>query len=168
MSYTISDYCDVGEKAQTLGLNIPEGMAFLPRNFDKATTADDLLHESTVQTVRILFRENGIPETKLERDGQRIPCIQENEFALLLPTLFVSALILSQNPHLLSIALNIIATYATDFFKGIPVSNKVVLDVVVEDKSRKCSKKVHYEGKIDGLKEITEIAGKVFINEKSH
>jgi hypothetical protein len=85
MSFTISDYCDVPAKAQALGLNVPDGLALLPRNFVDATSINELLHESAVQTVRILFRQNEIPETRLERKGQKIPCIKENEFALILP-----------------------------------------------------------------------------------
>ncbi|OGP51461.1 MAG: hypothetical protein A2Y79_08065 [Deltaproteobacteria bacterium RBG_13_43_22] len=168
MTFTITDYCDVQARAEDLNLNRPEGLALLPRNFDTAAMRDELLHESAVQTVRLLFRENEIPERRVEPEGCKIPCIQENEFALILPTLFVGSLLLSQNPHLLSLALNVIANYATDFFKGLPGRNKVVLDVVVEDKNKKLSKKIHYDGGIDGLKEITEIAGKVFTDETSH
>jgi hypothetical protein len=165
MSFTISDYCDVPAKAQALGLNVPDGLALLPRNFVDATSINELLHESAVQTVRILFRQNEIPETRLERKGQKIPCIKENEFALILPALFVGGLLLTQNLHLLSIALNVIANYATDFFKGIPRRKKVVLDVIVEDKTGRRSKKIHYEGEAEGLKEIAIIAGKVFTDE---
>ncbi|ACF46130.1 conserved hypothetical protein [Prosthecochloris aestuarii DSM 271] len=168
MAFTITEYCDVRDRALAIGLNKPEGLALLPRNFDTASARDDLLHESAVHTVRILFRENDIPETRVEPEGHKIACIQENEFALVLPTLFVGALLLSQNPHLLSLALNVIANYATDFFKGLPGRNKVVLDVVVEDKTQKRSKKIHYDGAIDGLKEINEIAGKVFTDEEPH
>jgi hypothetical protein len=164
MAFTITDYIDVFAKAQSLGLNAPDGIALLPRNFQDATTRDELLHESAVQTVRSLFRQNGIPETRLEREGQRILCIQENEFALVLPTLFVGGLILTGNPHLLSIALNVIANYATDFFKGIPGRRNVVLDVIVD----KSFKRIHYEGEIDGLKEINQIVGKVFADDKPH
>lgn len=167
MAFTITDYCDVQDRAAQLGLNKPEGLALLPRNFDTVTERGELLHESSIQTVRILFRESDILESRVEPEGHKIPCIQENEFALVLPTLFVGALLLSQNPHLLSVALSVIANYATDFFKGLPGRNKVVLDVVVEDKTRKRTKKIHYDGSIDGLKEINEIAGKVFTDEKS-
>lgn len=166
MAFTITDYCNVSERAQELGLNIPTGLAVLPRNFEDVTSAIDLLHEREVQTVRSLFRQNNVPETKLEKDNQKIPCIHENEFALMLPTIFVGALIVSQNSHLLSLALSIIANYATEFFKGIPGRRKVVLNIVVENKSKGGAKKIHYEGDPDGLKEITEIVGKVFNNDK--
>lgn len=168
MAFEITEYCDVASRAEELGLNKPKGLAFLPRNFDTASDRNALLHESAVQTVRILFRENGIPENRVEPEGHKIACIQENEFALVLPTLFVGALLLTQDPHLLSLALNVIADYTTDFFRGIPGRNRVVLDVVVEDKTQKRSKKIHYEGTIDGLREITEIAGRVFTDEKPH
>lgn len=173
MSVTRSDYCDVPAKAQTLGLNVPEGLALLPRNFEEATSLEELLHEYAVQTIRILFRQNKIPETRLERENQKIPCIQENEFALVLPALFVSGLILTQNPHLLSVALNVIANYATDFFKGIPRRKKIVLDVIVEDvivenKTRRRYKKLHYEGDAEDIKEITNSAVKEFTDEGSN
>jgi hypothetical protein len=168
MAFTITDYCEVRARALELGLNEPEGFALLPCNFDSAPARDDLLHESEVQTVRILFRENDIPENRVEPEGYKIPCVQENEFAVVLPALFVGTLILSQNPHLLSLALSVIANYATDFFRGLPGRNKVVLDVVVEDKTRKRSKKIHYDGGIEGLKEISEVVGKVFSDDEPH
>lgn len=98
MALTIIEYCDVHAKAKALGLNNPDGFTLLPRNYETATALEDLVHESAVQTIRSLFRQNGIPETKLERQGQKILCIQENGFTLTLPTLFVGGLILSQNP----------------------------------------------------------------------
>ncbi|MGD0207474.1 MAG: hypothetical protein ABSC89_07715 [Verrucomicrobiota bacterium] len=166
MSFAVTEYCDVSERARALGINEPTGLALLPRNFVDANGASDLLHESSVQTVRSLFRQNRINETRIEKDGQKIPTIQENEFSLILPTLFVGGLILTGNPHLLSIALNVISNYATDFFKGITGRKKVELDVIVQNKNGKGSKKIHYEGGPEGLKEITEIAGKVFRDEK--
>lgn len=162
MAFIITDYCNVSERAQELGLNAPTGLAILPRNFEEAVSVNDLLHQSEVKTIRSLFRQNNIPETKLEKNNQKIPCTHENEFALVLPTIFVGTLLFSQNPHLLSLALSIIANYATDFFKGIPGRRKVVLNIVVENKSNGGAKKIHYEGDSDGLKEITEIVGKVF------
>ena len=165
MAFTITEYCDVQDRAEQLGLNKPDGLALLPRNFDTVTELKELLHESAVQTVRILFRENDIPENRVEPKGHKIPCIQENEFSLVFPTIFVGTLLMSQNPQLLSLAISVIANYATDFFKGLPGRNKVVLDLVVEDKTQKRSMKIHYDGAVDGLKEITEIAEKVFTNE---
>ncbi len=147
-------------------MNEPMGLALLPRNFLDANGAHDLLHESSVQTIRSLFRQNRIAEARIEKPGQKIPTIQENDAALILPALFVTNLILTGNPHFLSIALNVISSYATDFFKGMAGAKKVKFDVIVQNANGKGSKKIHYEGDAEGLKEITEIAGKVFRDEK--
>ncbi len=99
MTFTITEYCDVRDRAKELGLNKPRGLALLPRNFDTASKLDELLHESSVQTLRILFRKNDIRENRVEPEGRKIACIQENEFALVLPTLFV-VYDLGIDPHL--------------------------------------------------------------------
>jgi hypothetical protein len=164
MPCTINDYCDVLARSRELNLNEPTGIALLPRN-DAGANAD-LLHEASVQTIRSLFRQNKIVETPIEKAGQKIPVILENDSSLILPILFVSASIYSQNPQLVSIALNIMSNYATDFFKGIRGRKTVKLTVVVQNKNGNSNKRISYEGTQDGLKEIAEIAGKVFRDEK--
>lgn len=159
----ITDFCDVSAKAQLLGLNVPKGLAFLPRNFEYATTFDELLHESEVPTLRSLFRQHDIPETKFERHDQKIPYIVEKHVDLVLPAIFVGELILSQSPHLLSLSLNIIANYVTDCFKDSPgrqdVGLKVIKEEIVEEdgKRRKRYQKIDYEGPVEGLAELTKI-----------
>jgi hypothetical protein len=166
MSVIITEYCNVVEKSIQLGLNLPNKITILPRNYYDAKNKEDLLYDSSVETIRKLFRQHNIEESRLESKGEIIPCIQENDFSLVLPTIFVSSLIMSQNTHAISLAISIISNYATDFFKGIPGRNTVRLSIVVETMEGKSSKKVSYEGDCDGLKEIADIAGKVFNNDK--
>jgi len=154
MGIEIRETCDVQKRVRHLGLQSPGDLSILPRNIGTAASYDELVHESSVTTVRSLFRQEGIQETRIEPDGKDIPCIQENEFSLLLPTLFVGSLILSGNTHLLDLALNVISSYATDFFKGIPGRKKVVLKVVVEQKGKSTCREVHYEGDPEGLKSV--------------
>lgn len=75
-----SYYIDVEKRAQFLGCNVPTGLALLPRNFQEAESKTDLLHESSVPTVRILFRKNNIAETPLESEGERYAQISEKGF----------------------------------------------------------------------------------------
>lgn len=165
MPHTINDYCDVPARSRELNLNEPTGIALLPRNFIDAGANGDLLHEASVQTIRSLFRQNNIVETRIEKHAHKIPVILENDSSLILPILFVSASIYSQNPQLVTIALNIMSNYATDFFKGIRGRKTVKLNVVVQNRNGN-SKRISYEGGQEGLKEIAVIAGKVFRNEK--
>lgn len=166
MGFTLTDNFDVQGRAQKLGLGVPSGLAFLPRNIETAGSYADLVHESSVQTVRSLFRQNRIEETVLDRPGHKVPTIQENDFSLLLPTLFVGFLVYTGNPHAVSLALNMIGNYATDFFKGIAGKKKVVFDLVLENKGGKGCKKIHYEGEPEGLKEISKIAKEAFRDDK--
>jgi hypothetical protein len=45
MTVEISTYTDVKERVADLGLNQPDSLAILPRDFDAATSKDELLHE---------------------------------------------------------------------------------------------------------------------------
>ncbi len=167
---TVTDFCDVSERARFLGLNNPEGLAFLPRNFEHATTFDELLHEDTVDTLRALFRNSEIPETRVEQPGQKIPVIVEKSFDLVCPAFFVGGVLFSENPHLLSLALSIVANYATDFFKGTPGPNEVTLSMinaVEKEDGSKVYKKVEYKGPVEGMAELRKTVGKVFTNEET-
>ncbi|MCI0485918.1 MAG: hypothetical protein L0229_04880 [Blastocatellia bacterium] len=157
MPIQITDYVNVAERAKELGCNVPTGIALLPRNFDTVASKDDLIHESSVADIRILWRQAELNETRIEKEGDKLPQAQEKSFEWVGPIIFVSALYFSQNPQGVSIALNIISNYLTGFFKGIPGNKKVRLDVVVEQtKSQKCLK-VHYEGDVEGLAEVSKV-----------
>lgn len=157
----VQDFVNVEEKARMLGCNTPTSLALLPRNFEEAESRDSLLHESSAATVRVLFRKNDIIETPLELDGERFPQVSEKAFEEWIgPTIFVSFALLSQNPHVLSLALGVLSNYLTDFFRGLPSPGKAKLTVVVETR-KKTYKRIDYEGPVSGLEKIAEIAKEV-------
>ena len=78
------------------------------------------------------------------------------------PTLFVSASLLSQNPAVISVSLNVIANYLTDVLKGFGRERKAKFEIVVENAKSKTCKKISYEGDIAGIKELDEIVKEVF------
>jgi hypothetical protein len=45
MTVEISTYIDAKKRVADLGVNQPDSLAILPRNFDAATSNDELLHE---------------------------------------------------------------------------------------------------------------------------
>ena len=160
MEIEVSDYVNVEERSRFLGCNVPTSLAFLPRNFEKAESKKNLLHESSVATIRILFRKNKITETPLELEGEKFPQISEKGFVEWVgPIIFVSFAALSQDPNILSLALGVISNYLTDFFKGIPGIRNARLDIVVETKE-KTYKKIHYEGPVSGLEKLPEVVNK--------
>jgi len=161
MNVQISNYIDVKKRAVELGLNEPKDLSILPRNFDTAKLRDELLYESSTPTVRVLWKQAGINETKTEKQGEKLPQISEKEFTGWLgPTIFIGASLLSQNPAAVSVAFGVISNYLTDWFKGIVGDKKARLDIVIET-GRNKYKRVHYEGDVDGLKELPKILHEV-------
>jgi len=158
----VENYVNVKEKAQKLNLNIPSQIALLPLNFETAITKEELVHAPTTPTVRKLWRQNNIQETPIEKSGEKIPCSAEKAFEWIGPTIFVSSLLLSQNPHLVNIALNVISNYLTDWFRGIAYNErKVKLSIVVETRSGDY-KEVKYEGSPDGLDKLLDKVVEIF------
>jgi hypothetical protein len=158
----ISNYVKVKKKAQDLGCNVPDSIALLPRNFEFAKSKDELIHESTTATVRTLWRQNDIVETPLEKSGEKFPFIAQEAFEWIAPTIFVTATLISQNPALVTLALNVISNYLTDWFRGITQDKrKVKLRIIVENKHKSC-KKIDYEGPQEGLKELHKVIKSVY------
>ena len=158
----VENYVNVKEKAQKLKLNIPSQIALLPLNFETAITKEELVHAPTTPTIRKLWRQNNIQETPIEKSGEKIPCSTEKAFECIIDIIFVSFLLLSQNPHLITIALNVISNYLTDWFKGIPYNEgKAELSIVVETRSGDC-KKVKYKGPPDGLDKLLDKVDEIF------
>ncbi len=158
MPIEITDYLDVGRRASDLGVKTPEGLCILPRLFASAKDVAELVHESSALDLKALFREAGLPVAVYQPDGAKIPYLQENDITWVGPVLFVSYAALSQNPHILSLALSVIANYVTDLFKGLPQPARMKLSVVVETKTTKTTttvtKKIDFDGPPDKLSEI--------------
>lgn len=158
----ISDYLDVKKRAQEIGCNVPETLAILPRNFENARTKEDLVYESSTLTVRKLWEQNKITETPLEKHGERFLLLAEHGLEWIGPTIFVTAMLLSQNPSLVTIALNVISNYLTDWFRGVVKERqKVRINFIVETKNGDC-KKLEYEGELEGLKSLPQVIKTVY------
>jgi hypothetical protein len=56
-----------------------------------------------------------------------------------------------------ALALDVLGTYLTDFFKGIPGPKTVKLEIVVEKKRDRSCKMVRYEGGVSGINELPEV-----------
>lgn len=156
----ITDFITIADRAAALGCNVPTGIALLPRNFDTAAKKDELMHENSAPTVRTLWRQAGIVETRLEAEGERFPQISEHGFVEWIgPTILVTSAWLSHNPEILAVALGVISNYLTDIFKGVPDNPKVRLDIVVQ-RENGAYRKVRYKGSVDGMKELPSIIQK--------
>lgn len=163
----VEDYVNVREQARKLGCNIPESLALLPRNFEKTNSKEELIHEGEIDTVRKLWKQNNIVETPIEKDGERYPHIAEHAFTWIGPTVLISSTIIIQNPYLISITLNVLSNYLTDWFKGISKNNQwIKLSYVIETKSESY-KKLSYQGDLEGLKQLPKIIKEINDEQRS-
>lgn len=164
MTTNITEYTNVRQRLNEMGCNDPIGFTLLPNNFESASSIAEFRQASEAATVKTLLRSAQLPHSDILPLETRPPYIQNNAFEWFAPTLFVSFAIVSQNPHLVSVALSVIANYLTDFFCGLGDEKNIKLDIVVEkDNSHSC-KRISYEGSVKGLVELSGIA-KALIDE---
>ncbi len=166
MPIQTSDYISVKDRALSLGCNTPTGIAILPENFVNARTKGELFYGPAAYDLRENFQNGGIPETPLENEGDEfLTHLQESEISeLILPTIFVGYALYVQNPHLIDLALSVIANYITDWFKNIGGKQSTTvnaeLNIVVETNGRKCVK-VKYKGPVAGLDKVRAIVREI-------
>jgi len=153
MSISIDEYVDVAERATALGCLLPATIAIMPENFDTATTRDEFVVRAEGATLQTLFRNFDYPITSFRPAGERSVAIH-NKSADWEATLFVAASLISNNPDLPSMMLELIKRYLQEFFKSEP-TKRVKISVVSEKTSKSATKKTYkkltYEGDIEGL-----------------
>ena len=166
MKTNISDYIQVFEKLDELGCSYSEGIAILPENFETATPTTSLMQLVEAVDIIKLFRSNNIPYSEIRRENEEPAYIINNSFEWVGPTLFLPALLLSENPEIIAIVLGVIANYLTDFLKGFGRQKATELDVaklaiVIEKSKSKTYAKISYEGPIDGIPSLVDVVRKV-------
>jgi hypothetical protein len=163
MGVEITDHIAVRERAEALGCVLPDGIAILPSNFSTAAARSEFLLPSEAATVRSLYRSHNLPLGELLPSGERPAYIQNNSFDWIAPTFFISASMMTENPALVTVALNVLSSYVADFLRGRPSAERTVkLDVIVEKKGDRLCKKLHYEGEPSGLDNLPSIIQKLF------
>jgi hypothetical protein len=161
MTVTITDCVSVRERARQLGVSPPERIAVLPANFETAVSSAQLLYPSEAATVKTLFRSNRIPLDNLMSSSESSRYIHNNDFEWLAPTLFVSWGIISENQTFVTVALNVLSNYITEFFRGIPGTRKVKFDIVVERNVEGICRKISYQGTPEGIRSLPEVIRKL-------
>lgn len=141
----VSDYLDVRAQLGVLGCDEPDGLAFLPLNFESARDVEELRQSLEAVTLRKLFIAEDIPYTDMVSRDSRIPIAQNNWSELVLPTLFVTAALAAENPGLVNIALGVISKYVTDSLRGMSDVQTVKMEMVCERPDGNY-KRVTYEG----------------------
>lgn len=153
MNYIIED-SDLFTKISSLNLSIPNAITFLPENIEKVDSENELIFADSTIDIKKLFRLNSV-ET-----GELIPISKSyNRKAADFygPAIFISLSMLSENPNVVSVALNLLSSYIYDRFKGTTGNKKVKIEIYVETKKNKSVKKIVYDGDVGELDKLNEI-----------
>ena len=163
MKTNISDYIHVFDKLDEIGCSYPEGIAILPVNFETATPTTTIEQSMGTLAIGKLFRMNDVPCSEIRRENEKPSYIGYRSVDWVLPTLFFSAAIVSENPALVSVSLGVIANFLTDALKKTVRKQTGKLDIVIEKEKNKSKtfKKISYEGPIDEMSKLDEIVKKV-------
>ena len=161
MKTNISDYIHVFEKLDELGCSYSEGIAILPVNFETATPKTTIQQSMGTFAIEKLFRMNDVPCSEIRRENEKPSYMGYRSAEWVLPTLFFSTLLLSENPAIVSISLGVIANFLTDKIKEPDRKSSVKLDTVIEKDKCKTFIKISYEGPIDGMSKLADIVKEV-------
>jgi hypothetical protein len=155
MNYKIENCNLILDTFENFNFEIPETLTFFPENFFSAKNESDFIYPDSLSELNKIFRIKQIPIIKLTPE---IPKYRSRKSAdLIVPTLFISFSLFSDNSMLISLALNVLANYITDFFKGTLKNRKVKFEIIIETKKRKEFSKISYDGDIEGLKDLEGI-----------
>jgi hypothetical protein len=158
MGTETTTFTDIAAKIKNFGGAYPRtGVALLPVNFANAASLEELLQASDTATLRKLLKEANVPVDDLFEPDRRPMYIKNKSADWVAPIIFFSAAFYSQNSLAVSLALNVIGNYATDFLRGIGhAGDQAKLDIVVETKTKDASifKKASYIGPAEGIREL--------------
>jgi len=160
---TETDVGDMSGRFKELGLIRPVSVCILPSNFLGAEKQDDLFFAASAPDLKVRLRHAGVFLEKITPEGLKIPYRDDRDNTLVLPTLFLAACYLSENPNLLNIAIGVVANYVTDFFKGKCGAKRVKCSVHVERTDKKTVKKIDYDGDSEQFGKFIETINKAIL-----
>ena len=154
MNYKIEE-SNLLEKLSELEIDIPESLTFLPENISEVSNKSDFIFADSTTDFKKVFRLNNIEAAQLNSDSSIYRNRKSADYYG--PTIFISLSMLSENQHLIAIAINVASEYCKDFFKGTLGKKKVKLDIYVETHKKKTVKKISYEGDSEGIKDLANV-----------
>ena len=156
----ITDFVSVSQRVEQLGLASPNGIAFLPDDFESAETTADFRQRPEAATLRKVLKQANVAIDDLS-PGVKLPYIVNRSSQWIAPTLFISSSLLSTDPTMVSVALNVLSNYVTDFLKGFPGGPAVKFEIVVEKKGDRSCKRITYQGDAAGIASLAEVVGRI-------
>lgn len=113
-----------------------------------------IIYPETSLAVQKILRQNNIASNLALEQPNEVAFLHNRSSDWFGPTLFFSASLLSQNPDIISICINLISSYIYDVFKHTYNDPNIKISVVI---NKNGIKKIDYDGPISGLNAIEKI-----------
>jgi len=111
MDYKIEEF-NFDNRLVELELKRPYGLTFFPENFETANKKDDFIFAESMVDLNKLFRQSNI---SFEAFGGDTELYRSRKNAdIYLPAIFLSFSLISENPNIISVSLNILSSYVHD------------------------------------------------------
>lgn len=155
MNYKIEEYNHLAKEFKRLDLDISSSIIFLPENLEESKSKEDFIFSDSVSDIEKIFRENNVPFSQLGGYSDQYRIRKNADWWG--PALYFGASMLSENTTVVSIALNVLSNYLTDFFKGSFSEKKVKIEIYVEERKNVKFKRIIFEGSAEEIKELEKI-----------
>lgn len=134
-------------------------IVLLPQNYLECNDVEQFFYNEEIKTLSKMFSSGNLENYKMKIKGNAIDNYKAQKSGhIIIPSLFVSGLIMSENPELVSVAMSVIANYATTLLKGIPKRKQnVKFKIINKNHKTKKTSKIEYEGNVEGINELTKI-----------
>lgn len=154
MSYKIAEY-KISEDLQNLDLNLPENLSFFPENLKSTDKKENFIFTESMMELNKYFKARDI---KVEIFGGDTELYRSRKNAdIYLPAIFFSLSVISENPNLISVSLNVLSNYIYDVLKGSIGKKTAHVEFHIETKEKGSIKKIDYNGDVEGLKGLEKI-----------
>ena len=130
----------------------------LPKNYESED--EYYLYDNTLFTINKILNQSGVNSSYL--DDKPIQLLEQRSVEWFLPTLYISYSLYIENKELYEVALELIKEY---ILKSLPFTRReessVKLKVIVEKSKNKITKRIEYNGPVEGLSNIKDSIEKI-------
>lgn len=154
MDYTI-DELNLNNKLEELSLSLPSTISFFPENLETVEAKEKFVFTESMVDLNKVFRQSNITLEVLGGDTELYRSRKNAD--IYLPALFFSLSIISENPNLVSVSLNVLSSYIYDRFKGNFGKKTAHVEFYIETKEKGKIKKISYKGEASGIKDLEKV-----------
>jgi hypothetical protein len=137
-----------------------DSLIIIPNNLSNKNKK--FVYSNTTTSVFKELKANDINVTLFDIDPEQIYLEEKRSIDWIVPTFFVSTSLLSQQPLLISLAINVISNYIYDTLKGEKAKINTKMSIVIKDEEKGLLKKVDYDGPVEGLPELAAIIKELY------